>query len=238
MEFAFWTLDNYAALSQHLYLRSIVVTFKMAGLSSLFVVLLGFPVALFMARLRGQILRRVILFVILLPLLMNLLLQSYGWLVILAPTGILSQLLQTSGITDRPTLFLFNQTGVLLGLVQTTFPLAVLPMATALGAIPRSLEEAAWTLGANRLRALWHVVLPLALPGILAATILTFAYNASAFVVPLLLGGRRVSMLAPLIADLMGPQLDWPLGAANAMVLIALTLVVLAVYQRLTIRHG
>ena len=237
-EFDVWILGNYVKLTDTLYWKSIVVTLKLAFFSAVLVVVLGFPIAMFMARVRTEALRRIVLFAILLPLLMNLLLQSFGWLVLLAPTGLFNQILRSLGIADGPVLLIFNQTGVLLALVQTAIPLAVLPMAGAIRMIPESVEEAAATLGANRLQVLWHVVLPLSLPGIIAASLLVFAFNASAFVVPLLLGGLRVWMVALLIRDLMGPQLNWPLGAAAAMVLVVLTLGVLAVYQKLMARYA
>ena len=237
-EYDVWILGNYVKLTDTLYWKSIVVTLKLAFFSAVLVVVLGFPIAMFMARVRTEALRRIVLFAILLPLLMNLLLQSFGWLVLLAPTGLFNQILRSLGIADGPVLLIFNQTGVLLALVQTAIPLAVLPMAGAIRMIPESMEEAAATLGANRLQVLWHVVLPLSLPGIIAASLLVFAFNASAFVVPLLLGGLRVWMVALLIRDLMGPQLNWPLGAAAAMVLVVLTLGVLAVYQKLMARYA
>jgi putative spermidine/putrescine transport system permease protein len=96
-----------------------------------------------------------------------------------------------------------------------------------------SVEEAAATLGANRLRVLWHIVVPLAMPGIVAASVLVFAYNSSAFVIPFVLGAGRVPMAALLVRSQMGPLLNWPFGSAIAVVLIVLTLLALAVYRRL-----
>lgn len=232
-----WTLQNYADLGHSLYLKSILVTFKLAFLSALIVVVLGFPIAMFMARTRSEAVRRVVLFVLLLPLLMNRLLQSYGWMIILAPAGVLNRLAQALGLIDRPLLLLFNEPGVLLGLVHTSFPLAVLPIASALRNIPPSLQEAGATLGASRLRVLWHIVLPLSLPGVIAGSLLVFSYTASAFVIPFLLGGRRVSMLAVLIRDQIGPLLNWPFASAIAVVLVGITLLILAVYQRVTARY-
>lgn len=237
-EFDTWTLENYVSLTGSLYWKSAIITFRISVLTTVILVFVAFPVALFMARVRSEFIRRIILFLILLPLLINLLLQSYGWLVILGPAGLLNGVLLRLGWIGEPKSFLFNETGVLLGLIQTSFPFAVLPIASALRAIPQSLEEAGATLGANRLRVLWHIVLPLSLPGVVAASVLVFAFNTSAFVVPLLLGGSRVAMLAPVIAELMGPMLDWPLGSANATVLVAISLFTLAIYQRLTRRHA
>ena len=236
IEWEVWTFQNYAAVGQSLYLRSILLTFRLAFLSAVIVMILGYPLAMFMARTKSNFIRLIMTFIVLLPLFLNLLFQSYGWLIILGPAGLLNKLLITLGVTERPILFLFNQTGVLIGLVQTSFPLAVLPMVSALRNIPPSLGEAATTLGASRLRVLWHVILPLSLPGVIGGSLLVFAYNASAFVIPFLLGGRRVSMLAVLIRDQMGPLLNWPFGAANAVILVLTTLIILAVYQYATKR--
>jgi putative spermidine/putrescine transport system permease protein len=233
-EWEAWTLQNYIGISQHLYLESMLLTFRLAFLSAVIVVILSYPVAMFMARTKSNAVRLGMTFIVLLPLFLNLLFQSYGWLIILSPVGLLNKLLMGLGITDRPIIFLFNQTGVLIGLVQTSFPLAVLPMVSALQTIPKSLPEAATTLGASRLRVFWHVVLPLSLPGVIGGSLLVFAYNASAFVIPFLLGGRRVSMLAVLIRDQMGPLINWPFGAANSVILVILTLAVLTIYQYAT----
>lgn len=234
MEWEVWTLQNYQDIGQALYLNSILVTFKLAFLSAVVVVILGYPLSIFMARTRSNSVRLAMTFIILLPMFLNLLFQTYGWLIILSPVGLLNKLLMGLGLTDRPMMFLFNETGVLVGLIQTSFPLAVLPMVSSLRTIPNSLEEAAMTLGASRLVVFWRIVLPLSLPGVIGGSLLVFAFNASAFVIPFLLGGRRVSMLAVLIRDQMGPLINWPFGGANAIILVMTTLSILAIYQVLT----
>ena len=108
--------------------------------------------------------------------------------------------------------------------MQTTIPLAVLPIAAALGSIPIALEEAASVLGASRLSVYRAVILPLAWPGIAAGAVLVFGFNTGAFVVPLLLGGLKVTTIAVLIRNEMGPLLNWPLGAALSVVLVVLAL--------------
>jgi putative spermidine/putrescine transport system permease protein len=229
-EWTGWTLANYAALDQRLYLTSLVTTIRLALTSSVLAVVLAFPIALFMARTRHATARRLILICVLFPMLMSLLLQSWGWIVMLGPNGMLNTFLMQLGLISRPLPLLFNELSVLLGLVQTTLPLAVLPIASALQNIPRSLEEAAGVLGAPRWRVYAHVIVPLAAPGILAASLLIFGFNVGAFVVPLLLGGLRVTTVAVLIRDQMGPLLNWPLGAAASVVLIAIALGVQGAY--------
>ena len=174
---------------------------------------------------------------VLLPLLVNLLLQSYGWLVILGPGGMLNQALMGLGLIKRPIMLLYNQNGVLMGLVQTAFPLAVLPIASAMRGVARSYEEAAATLGASRLQVFRQVVLPMSLPGIITGATLVFAYNASSFVVPLLLGGRRVPMLAVMVHDQIAPLMNWPAASAAGVVLIVTTLAIMTLSEYITGRR-
>lgn len=236
-EWTAWSLESYARLGDRLYLGSILLTFRLALVSTAIVVVTAIPVASVLARTTSRAWRRILLTLILLPLLVNLLIQSYGWLILLAPNGVVNNWLRDAGIVTRPVLFLFSESGVLLGLVQTAFPFAVLPIASAMRAIPRSMYEAAEILGAPAWQRFIRITLPMCLPGLISASLLVFAYNASSFVVPFLLGGRRVSMLAVLIRDQIGPLLNWPLACASAAILIAATLVTLTVYQRLLKRN-
>jgi putative spermidine/putrescine transport system permease protein len=232
-EWGAFTLRNYADLVDGYFLHSLWLTLRLAFQSMICAVLLAIPVALAMARTESRLARRLLLAGVLLPLLVNLLLQGYGWLVILGPAGLLNHALLGSGFVQRPLQWLYRENGVLLGLIQTAFPLAVLPISSAMRAVSRSYEEAAATLGATRWQTLRHVMLPLAMPGLVSGALLVFAYNASAFAVPLLLGGRRVPMLAVLVHDQVAPLLNWPAAASSGVVLMVATLTVMALSQRL-----
>lgn len=228
-----WTLRNYVDLLDGYFLRSLWLTLRLAFQSMACAVLLAIPVALALARTRSRLARRLLLAGVLLPLLVNLLLQGYGWLVILGPAGLLNHALLASRLVSRPVMWLYREQGVLLGLIQTAFPLAVLPFSSAMRAVSHSYEEAAATLGATRWQTLRQVMLPLAMPGLVSGALLVFAYNASAFAVPLLLGGRRVPMLAVLVHDQVAPLLNWPAASASGVVLMMATLAVMAFSQRL-----
>src|SRR5450830_1320986 len=229
------SLSGYADLAIPYYLKSLWLTLRLALQSTVLAVLLAIPVALAMARAKSKLARRLLLTGVLLPLLVNLL-QSYGWLIILGPGGVLNHALLSLGIVQRPVQWLYRENGVLLGLIQTAFPLAALPMASALRAISGSYEEAAATMGASRWQILRHVLLPLAMPGMLSGALLLFAYNASLFSVPLLLGGRRVSMLAVLVRDQITPLLNSQAASAISIVLMLATLAVMALSQKLVHR--
>jgi putative spermidine/putrescine transport system permease protein len=234
-EWSTWSLHAYAQLATARNIGIILDTIWMALLSAAITTVVAFPIALFMTRTASALARRVVLICILLPMIVSLLVQSFGWMAILGPNGLLNQAATALTGIEQPLSLLFNRTGVLLGLVQTTVPLAVLPIAAALRAIPLSLEEAANVLGANRLRTYRHVILPLAWPGIAAGAILVFGFNTGAFVVPLLLGGLKVTTIAVVIRDQMGSLFNWPLGAALSVVLVVLALGVQSL-NRLVVR--
>jgi putative spermidine/putrescine transport system permease protein len=223
-EWSGWSLASYIVLVDGRYLRIVVDTVWLAFLSAVITTLIAFPIALYLTRARSSLARRVVLICVLLPMVVSLLVQSFGWMAILGPEGLLNLAVRYITGQERAFSLLFNRTGVLLGLVQTTVPLAVLPIAASLGTIPIQLEEAAGVLGASRLGAYRHVILPLAWPGIAAGAILVFGFNTGAFVVPLLLGGLKVTTIAVVIRDQMGSLLNWPLGAALSVILVVLAL--------------
>ena len=223
-EWTSWSLTAYSALFDRYYLSIVADTIWLALLSAFVTTIVSFPIALYMTRTPSPVMRRTILVCVMLPMVVSLLVQSFGWMAILGPDGLLNRALALMTGEERALSLLFNRTGVLLGLVQTTIPLAVLPIAAALATIPIELEEAASVLGASRLNAYRTIILPLAWPGIAAGAILVFGFNTGAFVVPLLLGGLKVTTIAVLIRNEMGPLLNWPLGAALSGVLVVLAL--------------
>ena len=193
------------------------------------VILLAVPLALLLVSVRGNVKRRLLTVTILLPLILNLLVQAYGWTLMLGPSGVVNSVFKELGIIERPLRLLFNETGVLLGLIQTSLPLAVFPIAASMRAISKDYLEAASSLGATHWRIFRDVTLPLLRPGIVGAASIVFAFNASAFAIPLLLGGRRVPMVGLTVRDMISPLFNWSGAAAAGTILIALTLFVLLV---------
>ena len=224
LEWGAWTLNNYASLRDGIFISGFLRTLRLTIVVTAIVLVISFPISLLYARLNSMALKRLILFIILLPLFLNQLLQSYGWIILLGPTGVINNLLVGNGLLSRPARLLYSEFGVTIAMVQMAIPLAVLPISSAMRNIPPSYEEAAAILGARRLRVLWEVVIPLSRPGIWAAFLLVSAFNISAFVIPLLLGGGRVSTVPMLIRDQMGPLLNWPQGAALAVALVLFAL--------------
>jgi putative spermidine/putrescine transport system permease protein len=222
-----WSIQPYLDLMTPFFGRSVWLTLKLAFIATVFAMLLAVPLAFLLTSLRSPLARRALTVTILLPLILNLLVQAYGWILLLGPSGVLNSTLRSLGIIERPIFFLFNETGVLLGLIQTSLPLAVFPIVSSVRGLSQEHLEAASSLGASQWRTFFDVTVPLLRPGLFGAASIVFAFNASAFAIPLLLGGRRVQMMGVAIRDMISPLFDWSGAAAAGMILILLTLIVL-----------
>ncbi|WP_211097990.1 ABC transporter permease [Ahrensia kielensis] len=222
-----YSIKAYLDLMTPFFGRSVWVTIKLAFIATIAAMLMAVPLAFLLTSLKSPLARRILTVTILLPLILNLLVQAYGWILLLGPSGVLNSALRGMGIIERPIFLLFNETGVLLGLIQTSLPLAVFPIVSSVRGLSQEHLEAASSLGASQWRIFFDVTVPLLRPGIVGAASIVFAFNASAFAIPLLLGGRRVQMLGVAIRDMISPMFNWSGAAAAGMILISLTLLIL-----------
>ncbi len=222
-----YSIQAYIDLMTSFFGRSVWVTLKLAFIATIIAMLLAVPLAFLLTTLKNPIARRCLTVTILLPLILNLLVQAYGWILLLGPSGVLNSTLRGLGIIEGPIFLLFNETGILLGLIQTSLPLAVFPIVSSVRGLSQEHLEAASSLGASQWRIFFDVTVPLLRPGLVGAASIVFAFNASAFAIPLLLGGRRVQMMGVAIRDMISPLFNWSGAAAAGMILIVLTLIVL-----------
>ncbi len=199
---------------------------QLAAVTTAVCLLLGYPAAYSMSRLRNQGALVAAFIVVFSPLLTSVIVRSYGWLLLLADTGLVNYLLVSVHLVEQPIRMLFNFFGVSVSLVQVLLPYSIFPILSVLLQLDPALKEASADLGANRLRTFWHIVLPLSLPGVFSAFQLTFVLTMSAFVTPRMLGGGRVLVLPIMIYENIS-DLNWPLAAVEAMVLLSLVLIVI-----------
>tara|TARA_R110002020_G_scaffold375654_1_gene586875 strand:+ start:12950 stop:13801 length:852 start_codon:yes stop_codon:yes gene_type:complete len=222
-----WTLDNYTRILTDGYYREILGrTLLMGAVVTGLTFLLGYPLALFMAR-TTPFWRATATLLVIFPLFLNLVVRSFGWITILANRGIVNNLLIDLGIVDAPVKLLFNLTGLVIGLTHIYLPFMVLMLLSAIQNIPREVEQAAETLAAGRIRIFFTITLPLSAPGILAGSILVFVLSISALVTPRLLGGPTYKVMSTLIYDEFMLKLDWPSGTSFAFVLTLITLMII-----------
>jgi spermidine/putrescine transport system permease protein len=191
--------------------------------------LIGFPSALYMA-LQPPAWRNLLIFLVTIPFWTNLLVRNYAWILLLRNNGLLEGALVSLGITDQPLGILYTPFAVMIGLTYTFLPFMVLPIYASLEKLDLRLVEAAYDLGADRRRALARIIVPLALPGIVAGGILVFIPCLGAYVTPELLGGGKSLMIGNLIQGQFGAARNWPFGAALSFALLAMVLLAMVVH--------
>jgi putative spermidine/putrescine transport system permease protein len=230
-----FNVANYWRLaSTDLYQKVLLTTLKVSLLTTLFAAILAYPVALIMVR-GHALVGRILTVIVIAPLLVNVVIRTYGWRVILANsnTGVLNWTLSWLGLIDQPLRLMFTDWAIIIGSVHVFFPLMVLPVAAALGKIDASVEEAARTLGATSWAVFRRITLPLSVPGLAVGATLVFSLTASSFVAPAMLGGNFSKMLGTLVEEQIMSVFDWPFGATIATVMIGIVLVINFALMRL-----
>jgi putative spermidine/putrescine transport system permease protein len=220
------TLANYARLaSVDLYRTVVLTTLRVSAWTTVIALLLAYPLALVMVR-GNALVGRALTVIVLAPLLINVVVRTYAWRVILAngENGVLNWTLAHFGL--GPVQLLYTEWAVIIGSVHVFLPMMVLPLSAALGKINPAVEEAARTLGANSWSVFRRVTLPLSVPGIAVGATLVFSLTASSFVTPALLGGNFAKMLGTLVEEQILTVFDWPFGAAIATLLTVLVMIV------------
>ena len=220
-----WTfsLTSYANLIDPMYLTIFVRSLTLALATTALCLLLGFPMAYYMARtpLRWH---AIWLLMIMIPFWTNFLVRTYAWMFILRTEGLMNTLLMDVGLIASPIEILYSDVAVLIGLVYGYLPFMVLPLYAALARLDFSVVEAAWDLYASGWGVFWRVVLPLTKPGVIAGCILVCIPSLGAFITPDLLGGAKTMMVGNLIQHEYLVVRDWPFGSAISFVLMGMVL--------------
>lgn len=218
------TFENFGRIVLDPFYRNVVLlTLKIAALTTVFTLLIGYPVAYVLARSRSAW-RGILMFLIVAPLMTGEIVRTYGWIVMLGSEGLINRFLIAAGALHQPLTLLNTQTAVVVALVHILLPFMIFPLISSLASQDPDLVRAADTLGAGRLRAFVEVTLPLSRTGIMVGSLLVFTLAAGAVVTPTLLGGKDVEMLGQMIYDLVLHTLNWPLASACASILLALQL--------------
>ncbi len=212
------------------YLEIFQRSFWLSILTTAGCLLIGFPTALYLA-LQTERKRNLLLFLVTVPFWTNLLVRAYAWMLLLRNGGLVDEGLQSLGITEHGLGLLYTNNAVTIGLLYTYLPFMVLPIYTSLEKLDWRLVEAAFDLGANRYQALKRIIVPLAMPGIVAGSILVFIPSLGNYIIPELLGGGKTLMIGNLIQLQFGSSHNWPLGAALSFALLSFVLLAMLVYS-------
>jgi putative spermidine/putrescine transport system permease protein len=222
-----FSAENYLKFfSDPFYTSVFWTTVKVAGICTVACLVMGLPLAYVLARTQTRF-KNILIILVVLPLFVGNAVRAAGWMTVLGNKGFLNVTLMDLGIIDAPLQMMYTEGAVIAGIIAVNLPYMVLTLQSVIEGINRALEEAAFSLGAGPYEMTKRVLLPLALPGLLAGTILTFILGMNAYATPVLLGGPKFKMMGPLVFGQF--QLNnWPFGAATAFVLMAATLILTA----------
>ncbi|TMD44365.1 MAG: ABC transporter permease [Chloroflexi bacterium] len=200
-----FVLDSYQELANPLYLNIFLVTLRMAFIGTLACLIVGYPLAYFLAR-------------------------TYTWKTILDPQGAFSQLLQAIGVIHQPLQVLYSPVAIFIGILYNYLPLMVFPLYVALERLDKRLLEASKDLGAGRFATFWRVTLPLTLPGVITGCLLVFIPLTGEYLIPTILGGSKNIFMGNLIANQFLEARNWPFGATLGVAVIVLLLLLVSIY--------
>jgi putative spermidine/putrescine transport system permease protein/spermidine/putrescine transport system permease protein len=226
------SLENYQKMIQYKsYARVFLTTFQVSLLTTLLCILIGYPLAYFLAIL-PQRMAGFFMLAVLLPFWTSLLVRTYAWLVLLQRNGILNDLAISAGIWDSPVKLVHNMTGTLIGMAHIMLPFLILPLYGSMRKIERDMMHAASNLGASPIQAFWKVYFPLSLSGMVAGSLIVFVLCLGFYVTPAVLGGGRVVMVATQITAILENQFNWGAASALGVVLLILTIIILYLAAR------
>jgi putative spermidine/putrescine transport system permease protein len=231
------TLKNYReVLGDSYYWEIFGRTFAIAAIVTVVSAVLGTLEAIVLYRMRDPW-RSLFLLVVLGPLLISVVVRTLGWALLFGSTGLINKALVSAGLIGEPIQFMYSTTGVVIGLVHVLVPFVVISVWASLQRMDPAVERAAVSLGANPFTVIRRVIVTLAMPGILAGSVMVFALAASAFATPAIIGGRRLKVIATAAYDEFLNTLNWPLGASLAVLLLLINVVLLYASNRLIERR-
>ena len=232
-----FSLDSYAKLFKPAFLKVFARTMRMGIETTLLCVLVGYPFGYFMAKTKGR-LRSFLLLLVIVPFWTNALVRIYGWRIILQGDGVINTVLKAIGLIEKPLKMMNTHGAVLLGMVYGLLPFMILPVYSSAEKLDPGLIAAGRDLGASPVKVFFTVELPLTLPGLLSGCVLVFVPSLALFFISDLLGGLDDILIGNLVRDELLQSHDWPFAAALAVVLLALTAIVMLIYRKITGKRG
>ena len=225
-------------LGDDLYHDALWSTLRIGIVTTWAALLIGYPLAHWMARMKSRLGHALLLMAVIAPMLTGIVVRTFAWMTILQDKGVMNTTLIGLGLIEKPLPLMYNEFGTVVALVHIYVPFMVLTLTGVIGRIDERLEQAARNLGASRLRAFLEVTLPLSLPGILAGSLLVFALSISAYVTPFLMGGTNVLTLPMLIYQQVSSSFNLGFAGALGVILLAVSLVVVIAYNHVLVRFS
>ena len=217
-------LSNYVDfINEPIYWNTLLRTGSMSLLVTVLALLIGFPIAYYIAKIAGNRTKGALFLLCLIPLWVSDLIRAFGWILLLRETGVVSSSLQWAGIVADPIEFLYNDATVIMGLVYTVILFMIVPLVSTLDGMDNSMIEAGYNLGGGGPTVLRRIIIPYAMPGIVSGCIVVFMLTAGSYLTPILLGGKNSSWFTEQIYEQFISRYNWESGAAFGFLLLAFT---------------
>lgn len=226
------TLENYTELFSFVYLKIFLYSFLIALIATIICILIAYPFTLAISH-KSKRTKKILITMVMLPFLTNSLIRMYGWIVLLRKSGIVNSLLIEGNLISSPLNLMYNNFGVIVGMVYTLLPFMILPLNSVLETLDNRLIEAACDLGASKFQIFKNIIFPHVLPGLFNGAIMVFTPALGYFFITDLLGGGKVMILGNLIKNQFLTSRNWPLGSAIAVMLILLTFLMVKIYKKI-----
>ncbi len=220
-EYGFGNYIEFA--NEPIYWNTLLRTGSMSLLVTAIALIIGFPVAYYIAKIAGNRTKGALFLICLIPLWVSDLIRAFGWILLLRETGVVSSSLQWLGLVDGPIEFLYNDVTVIMGLVYTVILFMIVPLVSTLDGMDNAMIEAGYNLGGNGFTVLRRIIVPYAMPGIVAGCIVVFMLTAGSYLTPILLGGKNSSWFTEQIYNQFITRYNWESGAAFGFLLLAFT---------------
>lgn len=227
-----FNLDNYRRVfSDVIYLRILWKSVWLAVINTVLCLIVAYPFAFYIAR-QSPSRQNFLIFLVMIPFWTNFLIRTYALIFILRDTGLINNILIGLGVIDQPLVIMFTQTAVVIGLFYGYLPFAILPLYASIEQLDFNYVQAAQDLGANNVQVFLRVILPMTMPGIIAASIITFIPTLGAYVTPDLMGGGNTFLIGNLLQQQFMTVRDWPFGSALGIILMLMVLAATMLYFR------
>lgn len=227
-----FTLENYARIFDSVYIGIFIKSLVIAGITTIICILISYPFVLAVSH-KNKRFQTILMMLVMIPFLTNSLIRMYGWTVLLRESGIINQILMSLNIISEPLSLMYNNLGIIIGMVYTLIPFMILPLYSSVSTIDKSLLEAASDLGASKWQKFKNIILPQTFLGLFNGALMVFTPALGYFFIVDVLGGGKIMILGNLIKNQFLTARNWPFGAAIAVSLVLITILVIVIYRKL-----
>lgn len=227
-----FSLINYLELFNFSYIKIFFQSIIIAVITTIICILISYPFVLAISH-KSKKIQSILITLVMVPFLTNSLIRMYGWIVLLRKYGVINQFLIGLNVIDEPLSLMYNNLGIIIGMVYTLIPFMILPLNSSVSTINKSVLEAASDLGANKWETFKNIILPQTLPGLFNGALMVFTPALGYFFIVDVLGGGKIMILGNLIKNQFLTARNWPLGASISVFILLITIIIILIYRKM-----